>query len=201
MATDNLVLGTFTFEIDDLPDNIPLGGEQMLSVTKFPGGYKDIQSFGAFDDTITLTGTLNYKNASSKAATLEKMWKSGNTYPFKIGSFKTMSVVVKNFKYTYQSLYNIAYSLDLEVVPSGAESTFSTMSTSSSFGGTSSKVTTSQPKSNTPSPQRSYVVKSGDSLWKIAKMYYGNGSLYSKIATANKLKSSLITPGQKLVIP
>lgn len=195
MATDKLVLGTFTFEIDDLPDNIPLGGEQMLAVTKFPGGYKDIQAFGVFDDSITLTGVLNYTNAKAKAAALDKMYKSGQMYSFKIGTFKTLTVVIKNFKYTYQSLYNITYSLELEVVPMSVGSSNSTSKT------TSSKSTTSKPKSNAPSPQKTYIVKKGDSLWKIAKTYYGNGSLYSKIATANKLKSTVIHPGQKLVIP
>lgn len=49
-----------------------------------------------------------------------------------------------------------------------------------------------------------YVVKSGDTLWAIAKKYYGNGSQYTKIYNANrdKIKNpSLIYPGQKLVIP
>jgi len=49
-----------------------------------------------------------------------------------------------------------------------------------------------------------YVVKSGDTLWAIAKKYYSDGSKYTKIYTANKDKiknASLIYPGQKLVIP
>ncbi|PKM49581.1 MAG: peptidoglycan-binding protein [Firmicutes bacterium HGW-Firmicutes-7] len=49
-----------------------------------------------------------------------------------------------------------------------------------------------------------YVVKSGDSLWAIAKKYYGDGSKYSKIYNANKSiikNANLIYPGQKLTIP
>lgn len=49
-----------------------------------------------------------------------------------------------------------------------------------------------------------YVVKSGDTLWAIAKKYYSDGSKYTKIYNANKDKIknvSLIYPGQKLVIP
>lgn len=49
-----------------------------------------------------------------------------------------------------------------------------------------------------------YIVVSGDTLWAIAKKYYGKGSEYIKIYNANKDKiknPSLIYPGQKLVIP
>lgn len=49
-----------------------------------------------------------------------------------------------------------------------------------------------------------YEVKKGDSLWKIAEHFYGDGSLYKKIFEANRdvLKNpDLIHPGQKLRIP
>lgn len=49
-----------------------------------------------------------------------------------------------------------------------------------------------------------YTVQSGDTLWKIAKAYYGDGSKYTKIYNANTDKiqnPSLIYPGQVLKIP
>lgn len=49
-----------------------------------------------------------------------------------------------------------------------------------------------------------HVVQSGDSLWAVAKKYYGDGNQYNKIVNVNKDKiknPSLIYPGQKLVIP
>jgi nucleoid-associated protein YgaU len=50
-----------------------------------------------------------------------------------------------------------------------------------------------------------YVVRSGDSLSKIAKDVYDNGGLYNKIYEANKAaigdNPNLIKAGQKLLIP
>ena len=56
---------------------------------------------------------------------------------------------------------------------------------------------------NTPSPtERYYTVVKGDSLWAIAKKYYGSGHLYPKIAKANNIANpDIIYIGQTLLIP
>jgi nucleoid-associated protein YgaU len=49
-----------------------------------------------------------------------------------------------------------------------------------------------------------YEVKSGDTLWKIAKEYYGDGNLYTEIFKANQdvlTDPDKIKVGQKLRIP
>jgi nucleoid-associated protein YgaU len=49
-----------------------------------------------------------------------------------------------------------------------------------------------------------YEVKSGDTLWKIAKEHYGDGSLYPEIFKANQdtlTDPDKIKVGQKLRIP
>jgi nucleoid-associated protein YgaU len=54
------------------------------------------------------------------------------------------------------------------------------------------------------SAEQFHEVKKGDTLWKIAEQYYGDGSLYMKIFEANRniLKDpNLIKVGQKLRIP
>lgn len=55
-----------------------------------------------------------------------------------------------------------------------------------------------------PKSTGTYTVVKGDSLWKIAKTFYGDGSKYTKIYNVNtdKIKNpSLIYPGQVLTIP
>ena len=59
---------------------------------------------------------------------------------------------------------------------------------------------------NSPAPKKetTYTVKKGDTLWNIAKKFYGDGSKYKKIYEANKDKiqnPNLIYPNQVLVIP
>ena len=48
-----------------------------------------------------------------------------------------------------------------------------------------------------------HTVQSGDTLWGIAKKYYGNGSQYPKIMSANPdiKNANLIYPGQVFTIP
>jgi len=51
-------------------------------------------------------------------------------------------------------------------------------------------------------PQKTYTVKPGDTLWKIAQETMGNGNLYKKIVEANGIPNeNLIHPGDVLVIP
>lgn len=58
--------------------------------------------------------------------------------------------------------------------------------------------------SSSKSAKRTYTVKKGDCLWNIAKKFYGNGALYTKIYDANTNKianPNLIYVGQVFVIP
>lgn len=54
-----------------------------------------------------------------------------------------------------------------------------------------------------PAPaKRIYTVVSGDTLWAIAERFYGDGSQYPKIASANGIANpDLIMVGQQLTIP
>lgn len=56
----------------------------------------------------------------------------------------------------------------------------------------------------TTTKKKYHTVKKGDTLWGIAKKYYGNGAQYKKIYNANKsiIKNpDLIYVGQKFLIP
>ncbi len=62
-----------------------------------------------------------------------------------------------------------------------------------------SAITTDNPKK-----PKTYTVAKGDTLWGIAKRFYGNGAQYTKIYNTNKSKiknPNLIYPGQVIDIP
>lgn len=60
-----------------------------------------------------------------------------------------------------------------------------------------------KPEEKKPEPQKEteYTVQKGDSLWKIAQRFYGNGAACYALAHKNGIKNpDLIYPGQVLKI-
>lgn len=74
-----------------------------------------------------------------------------------------------------------------------------------SYGDMSCNISIDESLPPPPAPERIYTVVAGDSLWKIAAHFFGNGSQYPRIIAANperlKDEKSVIHPGDELVIP
>lgn len=187
-----LQLGNLIFEPDDLPEEIALGGEQMMAVTHYPGGHKEVQSFGAQARNPYWSGVFNYHNALAKVRIVDAMYKSGDVYPLRVGQLPTMYCVIRKFQWLYRSNIEIPYEIELEIAPKKSLLIADPASTSPA---TSSN-------DDTPPPQQSYTVRSGDTLWAVAVKYYGDGTQYRKIAAANNIPyPDEIKVGMRLVIP
>ncbi len=81
-----------------------------------------------------------------------------------------------------------------------------TPSTAAATEPAAAPATTEEKPATASAPESFYVVKEGDTLWKIAEMHYGagKGAKYMEIFEANKpmlTDPDKIQPGQRLRIP
>lgn len=185
---------------------------ETISVTS-PFGYEDVNVSNFGEITIIGNNALNSFaissffprdfNASycaysklpdpwSAAKTIERWQKSGKPIRFIVtGTPINLPVTIRNFTYEERGGQpgDVYYTLELK------EYVFVSVPRKSA--------NTARP--NVKESPTSYVVKSGDSLWKIAAKIYGHGDKWRTIYEKNKKligpNPNLIYPGQKLVIP
>lgn len=150
----------------------------------------------------------NFSNNSGRKepiAYVEKIegWRnSGSPVRVIITGVLNMEATIEGFSYGEQDATgDIYYTLNLKeykkIKTKKANVTITTVAPV-----TQPSTRTTQPASTNSG--RTYTVKSGDCLWKIAKQFYGNGAQYTKIYNANKDKiknPNLIYPGQVFTIP
>lgn len=147
----------------------------------------------------------NFSNNSSRkepiayVEQLESWRKSGNPIRIIITGVLNMEATIESFSYgEHDATRDIYYTLYIKeykkIKTRKANVTIATV-----------KPTPVRPtKPPEANSGKTYTVKSGDCLWKIAKQFYGNGAQYTKIYNANrdKIKNpNLIYPGQVLTIP
>ena len=97
------------------------------------------------------------------------------------------------------TISGISGNVDLDV----AYKNYPQIMKSAGLNGFSKEDQNSNPTTPTPVEpvQKTYTVKSGDTLWAIAVKYLGNGTRYREIMKLNSLTSETIFPGQILKIP
>lgn len=201
MATNYLLkLGTVGFTLDDLPEELPLAGEQTIAVRKFPGGRVHIQAFGSFNNEITWQGDFFGGNAFQRAQAIDKLRISGNVVLMQLGTIAKYVIITK-FTIRYRNDSQVGYEITLQ--PSGttlqSASVGSTPVKSPSPPPTAKPTTKAPPK---PPPKRSYVIRKGDTLWALAVKYYGRGTEWTKIQKANPgIVPTKLRIGSTIVIP
>lgn len=105
------------------------------------------------------------------------------------------------FKKVRHTIGQDTYTVEADVIKLGKINYFNSTSTSSNRV---EPAKIESPKSATNPSYEMYKVVKGDTLWALAKKYYGNGALYTKIYEANKDKiknPNLIYVGQWIKIP
>lgn len=141
----------------------------------------------------------NVKNPYEYVKQLEHWMYSGTKLRLIIGNTNTnFQVMINNFNYNEQpGTRDVFYTLSLieykEVKLNRTPS-----------GNTGDSNNTNRPDENKPTTAKTHKVVKGDSLWAIAKRYYGNGSKYPQLKDKNKTKypslkkNNIIYPGWEL---
>lgn len=113
-----LILGDFIFQEMELPEKIPFGGEQRLSVKKFIGGARNVQSLGPDPIALSWSGIIlplfDGTPSLMRAKYLNQMKDAG--YPLiLVWDELIYLVVIKSFVADYK-FYQIPYTITCEVV-------------------------------------------------------------------------------------
>lgn len=149
---------------------------------------------------LSLSGEIVGSSYEDDIAEIENLQKSGELVEY-IGVNLVSDVVISKFATSHVSEIRggCRFTMELKEIRIAA----SPYSEGSGNNGIQQVEEAPVPAAETP-PARTHTVKSGDTLSKIAKSYYGNANLFPKIFDANRDKLSdadQIRTGQVLVIP
>ena len=212
-------LGDVSFVVESVKSGIKmlsftdLRRESEARLTEHDGKNKLLEFDGPGLDELTLTivAMAQYHvKPQSVQRSLHKYRKAGTRLPFVLGGRKVGYgfYAIAKISQTYKSVNaegqvtEMAFNLTLKQYPKTTSK--KKKPKNSSKGSTSTKKEKGKGKATSATGYQTYEVKKGDTLWLIAKKFYGKGSAYTKIFNANKsaIKNpKMIYAGQKLKIP
>lgn len=110
-----LRLGDFEFSNMEIPESIPLGGDQRLAIHKYPGGARKVQAMGADNEPLQWSGLFLGGNALERAKYLDFLRVQGAALPLTFFD-STYTVVIAKFRFVAERYYKVPYTISLEVV-------------------------------------------------------------------------------------
>lgn len=108
-------LGDFTFFNFEVPNTLPFGGAQALSIKKMVGGERVIDAMGRDDRAITWSGRFRGSTGVFRARFLDSMRVSGKSYRLIWSQFNYL-VVISEFLPNFDRPQEIPYTITCEVV-------------------------------------------------------------------------------------
>jgi hypothetical protein len=178
---------------------IQLGDLNLIGKT----GLREVTLSSFFPAKLYNFSTIKVPKKPSDYVTKIESWRnSGDPIRIVITSTLDIECTIESFAYGEQDATgDIYYTLNLKEYRRPKASKVKKKSNDTTPETTTSNRKTQDEKTNSG---KTYTVKSGDCLWKIAKQFYGDGAKYTKIYEANKDKISdpnLIYVGQVFTIP
>ncbi|QAU22602.1 hypothetical protein EO087_00280 [Dyella sp. M7H15-1] len=122
MSQVTLSLGDMTFGAFEVPESIPWGGEQALTVHELVGGTRVIDAMGRKDAPIEWSGIFMGSTAVDRAQYLNTQRIIGQPLTLTWSSFNFL-VVIRRFMANYEFEYRMPYQITLEVVQDNATPT------------------------------------------------------------------------------
>ena len=186
-----VVLGGMELRTTEKPDSVQHGGGQMLAVNTFPGGNVSIQNFGSTYREISWEGWFEGVDAMERMYKIGNMRQKGNAIDFVTEAY-TQKVVIKDFEPDHRTNFFIPFSITLQRVVQITKQT-----PKEAVDKTAETIKMENQKEQKTENEKSYTVKAGDTLSKIAKNQYGNANDWDKIYQANK---DILTSPHKIQI-
>ncbi|GIP55243.1 hypothetical protein J42TS3_42780 [Paenibacillus vini] len=191
--------GYTDINVTNLGEYTVIGGGQLREYS--------LSSFFPRDHNTSFCAVPSLVEPYECVATIERWQRSGKPVRFIVtGTPINIAVTIRNFEYGERGGEpgDVYFTLDLK------EYVFITVAKKGDNSAVSGSASVTMPKLAAARPStretpKSYTVKSGDSLFKIAAKVYGKGDDWRKIYEKNKkvigANPNAIKPGQKLVIP
>lgn len=111
-----LFLGPVIITGFEIPDSLPLGGEQQMIVTKFIGRNKrQVQVLGSQPRDMGWRGTFLYDSAIARARALDALRINGEPLDLVWGDFH-YTVIIDRFHFDPSNIFHIPYEISLQVV-------------------------------------------------------------------------------------
>lgn len=114
-----VTLGPVVLTSMEVPDRIPVGGQQMLAIHKLPGGQRVIDAMGRDDADMGWHGILRDLNAESRMHLLDGLRQSGQPIQLAFGT-SSFTVIVRHFVASYERTNWIPYTIGCTVVQDNA---------------------------------------------------------------------------------
>lgn len=108
-------LGDVELQGFEVPELVPLGGDQAHAVKDFPGGYRQVQSFGYHRRPLTWSGILVGPEALKRHQALEALCDSGEAVLWSFGN-QLADVLVTRYHPDLLDRYEIHYALEMVVI-------------------------------------------------------------------------------------
>ena len=151
---------------------------------------------------LCLSGEIVGDNYENQVFSLEQMQKKGELVEY-IGVNRLSRALITSFSTEHSGKIRGGCSFSMEI----REIRIAASAFAAGLGNTGNQQVEENAAGDAAAeetPARTYMVQSGDTLWRLAKAYYGSGAKFPVIFEANRDKLSdpnVIQVGQVLVIP